>query len=257
MLTGRIIPCLDVRAGRVVKGRKFTDIEDVDDPAILAEYYNQAGADELLFYDITATNEDRKISLEFIANVADKIKIPFGVGGGVNSLEDFAHILNKGADKVSINSAALKRPELIREASREFGAKTVVLSIDVKQVGSQAWEVVIHGGKTFTGKDAIEWATEGVRLGAGELVINSIDQDGVKEGYDLELLKAITSSVDVPVIASGGAGKMEHFSQAILEAGVTGVLAASVFHYKEIAIKDLKQYLFSRGIGVAISGDYL
>ena len=252
MLKGRIIPCLDVRDGRVVKGKKFMDIVDIDDPEVLAEYYSREGADELVFYDITATTEGRKISLEFIEKVAAKINIPFGVGGGVNTIEDFTNILSKGADKVSINSAAIKRPELIEEASLKFGSKTVVLSMDVKKIDNKQWRVFVNAGKVDTGMDAIDWAIEGVRLGAGELVINSIDGDGMKEGYDIELLKTITSRVEVPVIASGGAGKMEDFSQAIIEGGVDGVLAASVFHYKEIKIKDLKTHMKSKGIEVEI-----
>ena len=252
MLTRRIIPCLDVRDGRVVKGKKFDNIIDVDDPEVLGEFYSLAGADELVFYDITATNEDRAISLAFIEKVASKINIPFSVGGGVKTIDDFTEILRKGADKVSINSSAVKTPELITEASLKFGAQCVVLSMDVKKIDTEKWRVFINGGRVDTGIDAIEWAIEGVRLGAGELVINSIDTDGMKEGYDIALLKEITSSVGVPVIASGGAGKMEDFCQAVIEADVDGVLAASVFHYKTIEIKELKQYMKSKGIEVRI-----
>ena len=252
MLTRRIIPCLDVRDGRVVKGKKFDNIIDVDDPEVLGEFYSLAGADELVFYDITATNEDRAISLAFIEKVASKINIPFSVGGGVKTIDDFTEILRKGADKVSINSSAVKTPELITEASLKFGAQCVVLSMDVKKIDTEKWRVFINGGRVDTGLDAVEWAIEGVRLGAGELVINSIDTDGMKEGYDIALLKKITSSVGVPVIASGGAGKMEDFCQAVIEADVDGVLAASVFHYKTIKIKELKQYMKSKGIEVRI-----
>ena len=252
MLTRRVIPCLDVRDGRVVKGKKFTDIVDVEDPEVLGEYYSRAGADELVFYDITATNDARRISLEFIEKVAARINIPFCVGGGVKSVEDFTDILRRGADKVSVNSAAVKNPELITEASLKFGAQCVVLSMDVKKVDEGKWGVFINGGRIDTGLDALEWAREGVRLGAGELVINSIDADGMKEGYDLDLLKTITSNVGVPVIASGGAGRMEDFSRAVLEADVDGVLAASVFHYKEIGIKELKEYMRSKGIEVRL-----
>lgn len=252
MLTRRVIPCLDVRDGRVVKGKKFKDIVDVEDPEVLGEYYSRAGADELVFYDITATNDARRISLEFIEKVAAKINIPFCVGGGVNSIEDFTDILRRGADKVSVNSAAVGNPKLITEASLKFGAQCVVLSMDVKKVDEGKWGVFINGGRIDTGLDALEWAKEGVRLGAGELVINSIDADGMKEGYDLELLKTITSNVGVPVIASGGAGRMEDFSRAVLEADVDGVLAASVFHYKEIEIRDLKKYMRSKGIEVRL-----
>ena len=252
MLTRRVIPCLDVRDGRVVKGKKFMDIVDVEDPEVLGEYYSRAGADELVFYDITATNDAKRISLEFIEKVAARINIPFCVGGGVNSVEDFTDILRRGADKVSVNSAAVKNPELITEASLKFGAQCVVLSMDVKKVDEGKWGVFINGGRIDTGLDALEWAREGVRLGAGELVINSIDADGMKEGYDLELLKTITSNVGVPVIASGGAGRMEDFSRAVLEADVDGVLAASVFHYKEIGIRELKEYMRSKGIEVRL-----
>lgn len=247
-----MIPCLDVRDGRVVKGKKFTDIVDVDDPQVLGEYYSRAGADELVFYDITATNEARKISLEFIEKVAEKINIPFCVGGGVNSIDDFTEILRKGADKVSVNSAAVRDPGLITQASLKFGAQCVVLSMDVKKVREGKWEVFVNGGRVNTGMDALEWAMEGVRLGAGELVINSIDADGMKEGYDLDLLRKITSNVGVPVIASGGAGKREDFVKAVKEADVDGVLAASVFHRKEIEIGDLKKYMKSEGIEVRI-----
>ncbi|OLS03186.1 imidazole glycerol phosphate synthase subunit HisF [Tissierella creatinophila] len=248
----RIIPCLDVRDGRVVKGKKFENIKDVDDPVVLAEFYSKAGADELVFYDITATNEGRKVSLEFIEKVAAKIDIPLCVGGGVSTIEGFSEIMEKGADKISINSAAVKTPGFIKEAATKYGSKAVVLGMDVKKIGTKEWRVFINGGRVDTGLDAVEWAMEAVRLGAGELVLNSIDTDGMKEGYDIELLKAVTDSVDVPVIASGGAGKMEDFSKAVLEGNADGVLAASVFHYKEIEIKDLKEYMRSKGIEVRL-----
>lgn len=247
MLTKRIIPCLDVRGGRVVKGKKFTDIKDVNSPEVLAKYYSDAGADELVFYDITASSDQRKTSLEFIKKVADCINIPFCVGGGVNTIEDFDTILKSGADKVSINSSAVTKPNLIREASLKYGNQCVVVSIDAKKkLGS--WNVYINGGRVDTGLNAIEWAKEVVRLGAGELVINSIDEDGMKNGYDLKLLKKITEAVNVPVIASGGAGVMGDFYNAIYVSNVDGVLAASVFHYKEILIKDLKKYLVDKNI---------
>jgi cyclase len=252
VLTRRIIPCLDVRDGRVVKGKKFTDIVDVDDPETLGAFYSEAGADELVFYDITASSEARKISLEFIEKVATRINIPFCVGGGVKTLEDFTEILRKGADKVSINSSAVKTPDLITEASLKFGAQCVVLSMDVKKTQEGQWRVFINGGRIDTGLDALEWAVKGVELGAGELVINSIDADGMKEGYDIPLLKAITDRVGVPVIASGGAGKMADFSEAVLKADVDGVLAASVFHYREIEISTLKADMKRKGIQVRI-----
>lgn len=246
----RIIPCLDVRDGRVVKGKNFGNIQDVDDPESLVEFYSKAGADELVFYDITATNEARKVSLEFIEKVAAITNIPLCVGGGVRTIEDFIEIIEKGANKVSINSGAVKRPELIKEASQKYGSNRVVLGMDVKKIGEEEWRVFINGGRVDTGLDAVEWALEAVKLGAGELVLNSIDADGMKKGYDIELLKAITNSVDVPVIASGGAGKMEDFCDAVIEGNASGVLAASVFHYKEIEIKDLKRYMRSKGIEV-------
>jgi cyclase len=248
----RVIPCLDVRDGRVVKGKQFDQIVDVDDPEVLAEYYSKAGADELVFYDITATNEKRKVSLDFIEKVVEKITIPLCVGGGVGNLADFTEIMNKGANKVSINSGAVKTPGLIKEASEKFGSKAVVLGMDIKKVGKDQWRIFTNGARIDTGLDAVEWAIEAVRLGAGELVVNSIDADGMKEGYDIELLKKIAANVDVPVIASGGAGKLEDFVEAATEGKASGVLAASVFHYKEIEIGNLKQYMQSKGIEVSL-----
>ena len=248
----RIIPCLDVRDGRVVKGKKFSDIKDVDDPETLAEFYSKAGADELVFYDITATNERRKVSLEFIEKVASKVDIPLCVGGGIKTIEDVDEIIEKGADKVSINSAAVERPGLIKEAAEKYGSKAVVLGMDVKKIGKEEWRVFVNGGRVDTGLNALEWAKAAVKLGAGELVLNSIDSDGMKEGYDIELLKAMTKSIDVPVVASGGAGKMEDFARAAIEGNASGVLAASVFHYREIEIKELKKYMKSKGIEVSL-----
>lgn len=252
MLAKRIIPCLDINNGRVVKGKKFKDIIDVDSPEILGKFYSDSGADELVFYDITATSEQRRISFEFISKVAKNINIPFCVGGGVSTLQDFKDILRKGADKISINSAAVKNPELIREASLRYGAQCVVLSMDVKKNEGGSWSVYIKGGREKTELDVIDWAVRGVELGAGELVINSIDEDGMKKGYDLELLRKITCSVNVPVIASGGAGSMQDFYDAIDKADVDGILAASVFHFGEIKINELKEYLKNRGIPVRI-----
>lgn len=252
MLARRVIPCLDIRDGRVVKGTKFQDIKDVDDPAKLGKFYSDSGADELVFYDITASYESRKTSLEFVKKVADNINIPFSVGGGVATMDDFKYLLRSGADKVSVNSSAVKNPQLIREASERFGNQCVVLAIDAKRNEKGSWSVYINGGRLDTKLDAIEWAKEGVALGAGELVINSIDEDGMKNGYDLELLKKITDSVNVPVIASGGAGKLEHFLEGIEHANVDGILAASVFHFGEINIMDLKKYLKNNGIEVRI-----
>lgn len=252
MLTKRIIPCLDVRNGRVVKGKKFKDIEDVDSPEILGEFYSNSGADELVFYDITASNEERKTSLEFVSKVAENISIPFSVGGGVSSIDDFTNILRKGADKVSINSAAVKNPNLIREAAQKFGNQCVVLSMDVKKNNKGSWDVYVKGGREKTDLDAIEWAKEVVSLGAGEIVVNSMDEDGMKNGYDIELLSKITSVVNVPVIASGGAGNMDDFVNAAKYADADGILAASVFHFGEIKIKDLKKYMKKHGIEVRI-----
>lgn len=252
MLARRIIPCLDVRNGRVVKGTKFKDIKDVNDPARLGKYYSNSGADELVFYDITASNEERKTSLEFVKKVACEINIPFSVGGGVSTLDDFKYILRSGADKVSINSSAVKNPGLIKEASERFGNQCVVLSIDAKKNEQGSWSVYIKGGREKTPLDAIEWAKKGVELGAGEIVVNSIDEDGMKNGYNLELLKMITAAVNVPVIASGGAGKPEHFLDAVKHADADGILAASVFHFGEIKIMDLKKYLKNNGVEIRI-----
>lgn len=252
MLAKRIIPCLDVRNGRVVKGQKFQNIVDVDSPEILGKYYSNCGADELVFYDITASNEERKTSLEFVEKVAANINIPFCVGGGVSSVDDFTDILRKGADKVSVNSAAVRNPELIREASLKYGAQCVVLSIDAKKDDEGSWSVYVKGGREKTDLDAVEWALMGVKLGAGEIVVNSIDEDGMKKGYDIELLKRITESVNVPVIASGGAGELEHFYDAIEYGGADAVLAASVFHYGQIKIEELKKYLKDRNVEVRI-----
>jgi cyclase len=252
MLAKRIIPCLDVRNGRVVKGKQFMGIIDVEAPERLGRYYSENGADELVFYDITASSDERKTSMEFVKKVADEINIPFCVGGGVSTVEDFKEILRKGADKVSINSSAVKNPKLIKEAAERFGSQCVVLSIDAKRNEVGSWSVYTKGGREKTEWNAVEWAVEGVSLGAGEIVVNSIDEDGMKNGYDIALLKAITSRVRVPVIASGGAGTMEHFKEAVEKGDVDGILAASVFHFGEIKINDLKAYLKESGIVVRI-----
>ena len=248
----RIIPCLDVRDGRVVKGKKFDNIEDVDDPVVLAEYYAKAGADELVLYDITATNENRKLSLDLIEKIIAKIDIPLCLGGGVTSIEDFTEIMERGASKISINSGAIKNPDLIKKASNKYGSSRVVLGMDVKKIGKDQWRVFTNGGRVDTGLDPLKWALEAVKLGAGEIVLNSIDGDGTKEGYDIDLLKAMTSKANVPLIASGGAGKMEDFYRAVKEGNASGVLAASVFHYKEIEIQALKKYMKSKGIEVSL-----
>ena len=248
MCKKRIIPCLDVRNGRVVKGQKFKNIIDVDSPEALGKFYSESGADELVFYDITASNEERDISLAFVEKVAAQIDIPFCVGGGIRTIEDFQTVLDKGADKISISSAAVKNPQLIADAAKKFGSKCVVLALDVQKNADGIYKVYINGGRIETELEAIAWAKKGVRLGAGELVVNSIDEDGMKNGYDTELLKMITHAVDVPVIASGGAGMKEHFYEAIRDANVDAVLAASVFHFGEIKINELKDYLREKGV---------
>lgn len=249
MLAKRIIPCLDVRNGRVVKGHKFKDIVDVDDPATLGRRYSEAGADELVFYDITASHEKRAISMRFVKEVARTIQIPFSVGGGLSSIEDIKQVLRSGADKVSLNSSAVRNPDLIAKGARWFGSQCIVLSIDAKREG-QKYEVYINGGRTPTGMDAIDWAIKGVRLGAGEIVINSIDADGMKEGYDIELLTRLRAAVDVPVIASGGVGSIAHFIEGANAGRADGLLAASVFHYGTIPIPTLKKALLQAGVHV-------
>lgn len=247
MLAKRIIPCLDVDKGRVVKGKKFQDIKDVANPVELAARYNREGADELVFYDITASNEERNIFLDVVEQVAREIAIPFMVGGGIRTIEDIHSVLHAGADKVSVNSAAVQRPELIKESSDKFGSQCIVLSIDTKKTADGDYHVFINGGRKDTGMDAIEWAKQGEALGAGELVINAMDSDGEKNGYQIALTKKIADAVNIPVIASGGAGKYEHFSEVFAE-GIDAALAASVFHYEEIPIPELKEYLSSQGI---------
>jgi len=250
MLAKRIIPCLDVDKGRVVKGKKFKDIQDVEDPVTLAKRYNRDGADELVFYDITASNEDRDIFLDIVEKVAAENAIPFTVGGGIRTLEDIHRVLHAGADKISINSAAVKNPGLIKEAAGKFGSQCIVLSIDAKKTGGKKWEVFINGGRTSTEMDVIEWAKQGEKLGAGEIVLNSIETDGDKNGYDLALMQTVASAVNIPIIASGGAGKPEHFLRVLKEGFADAALAASVFHYNETPIPELKRYLADEGISV-------
>ncbi len=248
MLTKRIIPCLDVRDGRVVKGVNFTGLTDVSDPLSLASYYSENGADELVFYDITASAEGRKLFTDVLRRVAEQIFIPMTVGGGISSIEDFDRVLKCGADKVSVNSGAIRNPDLIRTASEKYGSQCVVLSADVKRVSGR-FHVFSHGGRVDTGLEAVSWIERCVALGAGEVVLNSIDTDGVKGGFDLEMLNAL--HLDVPVIASGGAGKTEHFVELFEKApGVDAGLAASVFHFGEIRIPELKARLAEAGIPV-------
>lgn len=252
MITKRIIPCLDVRNGRVVKGKNFIDIKDVESPVSLAKFYNKQGADELVFYDITASKENRGLFLDVLKSVADEIFIPLTVGGGINTLEDFDKVLKCGADKVSVNTGAIKNPHLIEEAAKRYGNQCVVLSMDVKRVNGE-FRLFSTGGRADTGIDALEWARRGVDSGAGELVVNSIDADGVKGGFDIEMLSAVCGKVNVPVIASGGAGCAEDFVRLFralpkVDAG----LAASIFHFREVYIRDLKNTLSDHGIEVRI-----
>jgi len=250
MLTKRIIPCLDVRDGRVVKGQKFEDIHDVSDPVELAAYYNREGADELVFYDITASAEGRKLFTEILTRVAAENSLPFMVGGGISELSDFERVLACGADKVSINSGAIKNPGLIGEAAKKYGDKRVVLSMDISRVDGR-FIIFGRGARDNTGIDAVEWAKRGEAAGACELVVNSIDTDGVRKGFDLDMLKAITDAVNIPVIASGGAGNMEHFLELFCKVPrVDAGLAASIFHFREVRIADLKKYLVENGIPV-------
>ncbi|HOM02369.1 MAG TPA: imidazole glycerol phosphate synthase subunit HisF [Acetivibrio sp.] len=251
MVTKRIIPCLDVHNGRVVKGVNFVNIRDAGDPVEIASIYDKAGADELTFLDITASAEARNIMIDVVKRVAEQVFIPFTVGGGIRTVEDFREILKAGADKVSVNSAAIKRPELISEAASRFGSQCVVVAIDAKRRDDNSgWDVYINGGRINTGKDAVEWAVEAEKLGAGEILLTSMDCDGTKKGYDIELTRKVSESVRIPVIASGGAGTMEHFREALVEGKADAVLAASLFHYKEIEIMDLKRYLKENGIEV-------
>ncbi len=249
MLTKRIVPCLDVDHGRVVKGVKFKGLQDVDDPVELAKHYSDIGADELVFYDITASNEQREIFLDVVEKTAYNVYIPFTVGGGIRTIDDFNKVLRAGADKVSVNSAAVKNPELITEAALKFGYQCVVLSIDAKRT-EDSWEVYVNGGRTPTGIDAVEWAQRGEALGAGELVLNSIDADGVKTGFDLELNSTVSRLVTIPVIASGGAGTREHFLDVFTKGKADAGLAASVFHFGEINIRELKKYLTENGVNM-------
>ena len=250
MITKRIIPCLDVRDGRVVKGVNFASLSDVNDPVALGRYYSQSGADELVFYDITASSEGRKLFTDVLRRVASTIFIPLTVGGGINTLDDFERVLTSGADKVSVNSGAIRNPQLIEDAARRYGDQCVVLSVDAKRVNG-SYHVFAKGGREDTGMDALDWISRGVSMGAGEIVLNSIDTDGVKQGFDLEMLDAVCSIVDVPVIASGGAGCVQDFVTLFktlpkVDAG----LAASIFHFGEVKIGDLKDELARNGINV-------
>ena len=251
MITKRIIPCLDVKNGRVVKGTNFEGLRDMADPVEMARFYNAAGADELVFYDITASVEGRTLFTDILTRVAGEIFIPLTVGGGINSLEDFDRVLKCGADKVSVNSGAIKNPGIISEAAKKYGDQCVVLSCDIKRVDGR-FMLFAKGGRENTGIDALDWIERGVKNGAGELVINSIDTDGVKNGFDLELLDAVAARVSVPIIASGGAGKMEDFVELFKHRGMDAGLAASIFHTKQVEIADLKRYLRENGVEMRI-----
>ena len=251
MFTKRIIPCLDVKDGRVVKGVNFTDLKDAGDPVEIAAAYDAAGADEVVFLDITASSDARATVVDMVRAVAERVFIPFTVGGGIRSVDDFKALLREGADKISVNSAAIERPALIREAAEKFGSQCVVVAIDAKrrQDGS-GWNIYKNGGRVDMGIDAVEWAVQADRLGAGEILLTSMDCDGTKEGYDLALTQTIARSVSIPVIASGGAGTKEHFYEAFAQGEADAALAASLFHYKELEIMELKNYLAERVISV-------
>ena len=251
MFTKRIIPCLDVNRGRVVKGVNFVNLRDAGDPVEIAAAYDAAGADEVVFLDITASSDGRETVVDMVRKVAEKVFIPFTVGGGIRTVEDFRVLLREGADKISINSSAIDRPQLICEAADKFGSQCVVVAIDARRrADGTGWNIYKNGGRVDMGIDAVEWAMKADRMGAGELLLTSMDCDGTKAGYDIALTRQIADAVSIPVIASGGAGTMEHFYDALTAGGADAVLAASLFHYKEMEIKDLKDYLAGRGVSV-------
>ncbi|TET14811.1 MAG: imidazole glycerol phosphate synthase subunit HisF [Actinobacteria bacterium] len=252
MITKRIIPCLDVDKGRVVKGIKFVDIKDAGDPVELAAFYDKEGADEIVFLDITASHERRKTVVDLASKTAEKVFIPFTIGGGISRIEHIREILQKGADKISISTSAFRDPSLINRASKIFGSQCIVVAIDAKYKNKDFWEVYINGGRTPTGMNAVDWAKRAEELGAGEILLTSMDKDGTKDGYDIDLTGAVTSVVNIPVIASGGAGKLEHLRDVIKYAGADAVLAASIFHYRQYTIREAKEYLKSEGISVMI-----
>ena len=253
MHTKRIIPCLDVKGGRVVKGVNFTNLRDAGDPADIAAAYDKAGADEVVFLDITASADARDTQLEWVRQVASKVFIPFTVGGGIRTVDDFRTLLREGADKISINSAAITNPRLISDAADKFGSQCVVVAIDAKKrADGSGWNIYKNGGRIDVGMDAVEWAIAAEKMGAGEILLTSMDGDGTKAGYDIALTKAIAEAVKIPVIASGGAGTMEHFYEALTEAKADAALAASLFHYKELEINQVKQYLRDKGVAVRL-----
>jgi len=250
--TKRIIPCLDVKDGRVVKGTNFVGLRDAGDPVELAAKYDEEGADELTFLDITASSDKRDTIVNVARDCASKVFIPFTVGGGIRTTDDMRALLKAGADKISVNTAAIKRPELIREGAEKFGRQCIVLAVDARRSGENSWEVYINGGRTPTGLDCLEWVKKAVALGAGEILLTSMDADGTKAGYDIPLTRAVSEAVPVPVIASGGAGELAHFYEVLTEGRADAVLAASVFHYGQFTIKQVKEYLRSRGVEVRL-----
>jgi cyclase len=251
MLTKRIIPCLDVTGGRVVKGVKFLELRDAGDPVEVAEIYDRQGADELTFLDITASSDQRDIIIDVVRRTAERAFMPLTVGGGVRKVDDIRRLLNAGADKVSINTAAVHRPEFVREAAERFGAQCIVVAIDARRIaGEERWEVYTHGGRNPTGIDAVEWAQRMEEYGAGEILLTSMDRDGTKDGYDIPLTRTIVDAVSIPVIASGGVGTLEHLYDGFVKAGASACLAASIFHYREYTIEEAKEYLRERGVAV-------
>lgn len=250
MLSKRIIPCLDVHAGRVVKGTNFVQLRDAGDPVELAALYDQEGADELVFLDITASSDNRETMVDVVRRTAEQVFIPFTIGGGLRTIEDIRRMLRAGADKIALNTSAVKTPRLIQEGAHAFGSQCIVLAIDARKKGPGQWEVYIHGGRTPTGKDVLEWAAEAEALGAGEILLTSMDRDGTKIGYELELTRTVSRAVSLPVIASGGVGTLEHLAEGLTSGEADAVLAASIFHYKEYSIKEAKEYLAERGIPV-------
>ena len=250
MLAKRIIPCLDVRDGRVVKGVNFVNIRDAGDPVELARFYSDQGADEIVFLDITATHEARKTVADVVERTAEQVFVPLTVGGGIRTLDDFRELLRAGADKISVNSAAVARPELITEAAERFGSQCVVLAVDARSRGDGTWEVVVAGGRKPTGLDLLDWVKRGEALGAGEILLTSMDADGTKAGFDLSMTKAVTEAVGIPVIASGGCGSLSHFAEVFEETGCDAALAASLFHFGELTVPQVKDYLRTRNIPV-------
>ncbi len=252
MITKRIIPCLDVNRGRVVKGISFVNLRDAGDPVELAAFYDAEGADEVVFLDITASHERRRTVIDLASRTSERVFIPYTIGGGIKKVEDIREILKKGADKVSMNTAAFEDHSLIKNGAKIFGNQCIVVAIDAKYRGKDSWEVYLHGGRTPMGKDAVEWAVEAEKLGAGEILLTSMDRDGTKDGYDIELTRAVSSAVNIPVIASGGAGNLKHLRDVIKYADADAVLIASIFHYGQHTVREAKEYLRSEGINVRL-----